>query len=495
MSVNWKAWMDEDRLRRLGRVRVAAMVFGLFAVFHALGTWSLPLIDRDEPRFAEAAREMVERNDWIVPHFNGEYRFDKPPLIYWLMAGSYAALGESDFAARLPSVLAAAGISTMLFLWGTTLFPTYRRALFAAALFGLSLQTFLHAKASVADMVMIFFMTGAVWCGWVLVSGARGNRAARAALWLVLAICLGLGFLTKGPIAWLPLLPVLALGAVRQRGAGFQLAAVAALLGAAGIVLIWAVPALRLTDGAYFDVGIGKHVVERSVNVMEGHGAGGAAGYIALLPLYFITVFISFFPGSLLLVPLVRATWGRRPDDLSLYLMLQAGVIFAVFTLVSTKLPHYTLPAFPALALWMARELGGRDDLVRRFRVAAAWSAGVLAFLALILFPRIARLTPSHRLAELAGDALTPRMDFASHEYVEPSLVWYLRGHVDGYHEKRRPEQLAAYLKRSGPRALILPTDLLPKLGDLDAFRTFRAKGLNIAKGQWIDVTMVVKTE
>ncbi len=52
------------------------------------GSWSLPLMDRDEPRFAEASREMLETGNWVVPHLNGEDRFDKPPLIYWLQAGS-----------------------------------------------------------------------------------------------------------------------------------------------------------------------------------------------------------------------------------------------------------------------------------------------------------------------------------------------------------------------------------------------------------------------
>ena len=86
--------------------------------FHVLGTWSLPLIDRDEPRFAEASREMIERGNYIVPYFNNQYRFDKPPLAYWAQVASYKIFGENDFAARFPSAVAAALIAVSILAWG-----------------------------------------------------------------------------------------------------------------------------------------------------------------------------------------------------------------------------------------------------------------------------------------------------------------------------------------------------------------------------------------
>ena len=66
----------------------ATLFFGC-VIFHMVGTWSLPLIDRDDPRFAEASREMIERGDYIVPHFNNQLRLDKPPLAYWAQVASY----------------------------------------------------------------------------------------------------------------------------------------------------------------------------------------------------------------------------------------------------------------------------------------------------------------------------------------------------------------------------------------------------------------------
>src|SRR5271170_528301 len=78
----------------------------------------LPLLDRDEPRFAEASREMLQSGNFTVPTFNNAPRYAKPPLIYWCQAVSYTYFGENAFAARLPSLLATAGTALLLFVWG-----------------------------------------------------------------------------------------------------------------------------------------------------------------------------------------------------------------------------------------------------------------------------------------------------------------------------------------------------------------------------------------
>src|SRR6516164_11323801 len=94
-----------------------ALLFFCLVLLYSLGNWTLPLIDRDEPRFAEASREMRQSGDFLVPTLNHEYRFDKPPLIYWCQVLAYNFLGENDFAARLPSVIFAAltAVATALY--------------------------------------------------------------------------------------------------------------------------------------------------------------------------------------------------------------------------------------------------------------------------------------------------------------------------------------------------------------------------------------------
>ena len=97
--------------------KCAILFFGC-VLFHIVGTWSLPLIDRDEPRFAEASREMLECGNYIVPYFNNQLRLDKPPLTYWAQSASYRLFGENDFAARFPSVIAAALTAVLILCWG-----------------------------------------------------------------------------------------------------------------------------------------------------------------------------------------------------------------------------------------------------------------------------------------------------------------------------------------------------------------------------------------
>src|SRR6266550_3943304 len=149
-------------------------------LFHMVGTWSLPLIDRDEPRFAEASREMIERGNYIVPYFNNKLRLDKPPLTYWAQVSSYHIFGENDFAARFPSAIAAALTALSIVVWGRRM-GGEKLGWWAAIIFTLSLQTFVHAKAAVADMWLVLFMTLAHWAGYELLANSN-RRAARPAV-------------------------------------------------------------------------------------------------------------------------------------------------------------------------------------------------------------------------------------------------------------------------------------------------------------------------
>src|SRR4029077_6774748 len=154
------------------------LVFFGCVLFHLAGTWSLPLIDRDEPRFAEASREMIERGDYVVPYFHNRVRFDKPPLTYWAQVTTYKVFGENDFAARFPSTIAAALTAVLLLAWGRRL-GNESTGWWAAIIFSLCLQTFIHAKAAVADMWLVLFMTAAHWAGCELLIGDTPQTGQR----------------------------------------------------------------------------------------------------------------------------------------------------------------------------------------------------------------------------------------------------------------------------------------------------------------------------
>ncbi|HEY5894365.1 MAG TPA: glycosyltransferase family 39 protein [Chthoniobacterales bacterium] len=469
--------------------------FCLFLVallFHIAGSWSLPLIDRDEPRFAEASREMLERQDFVVPYFNNEYRFDKPPLTYWLQTAAYRVFGENEFAARLPSAFAAAGIAVILLAWGWRMFDSgtgWR----AAIIFSLSLQVIMHAKAAVADMLMVFFVALAAWAGWEMTRDAA-KRVPLSFWWWIFFLSLGMGFLAKGPIAWLVIVPVavyISLAEGKKSWPWFVVGIAVTL----AVTASWGIPALGRTHGEFLKVGIGKHVVGRSLASMEGHGSKGLLGYIATLPLYFVTIFLSFAPWSVRLPALIRSwrdLW-RKPD--TGFLLWNVALVFCLFTLIKTKLPHYTLPAFPMLALVIAHQWPVGE--AARFRKMAIGMAAVILVLAFAVFPLVRSQFPALHLARLSRDVLRPEMEFASYEFQEPSLVWYFREYVHGFYRKVDPRKAAKYMKKDGPRFYILPTSEFSSAfpgKELDPnWKIFRHQGWNVAKGQQIDLTMIVK--
>jgi 4-amino-4-deoxy-L-arabinose transferase-like glycosyltransferase len=485
-------------------IRNYAFLFFGSVAFHVIGTWTLPLIDRDEPRFAEASREMIERGDYIVPHFNGDLRLDKPPLAYWAQVTSYRIFGETDFAARFPSAVAAALVALSIFAWGKRM-ANEGAGWWAAIIFTLSLQTFIHAKAAVADMWLVLFVTTAHWSGYELLRewltpGTAHPAVApyqRARWWFTFYVSLALGFLAKGPIAWTPLLTVAATKLfAHDVRLGQRFKFVRGILLMLVIVAMWGIPALIQTHGEFLRVGLGRHVVARSLATMEGHGLNSISGYVLLLPFYFVTVLVSFFPWSLKLPYLIK-TLRRDRDSIDNYLLTGAAIIFIIFTFVSTKLPHYTLPAFPLLALLLARQWLGRTEKREWFfKTLAIATAALWLLLALTLPSLVAEAFPAYSLLQQARNDLRPEMQFASVDYSEPSLVWYFRSRVRGFLMPLNQKRAVEFMEEPGARFVVMPTSLARTLfGNHPEWKTFSAQGINVAKGKHVDLTLVLKPE
>jgi 4-amino-4-deoxy-L-arabinose transferase-like glycosyltransferase len=502
----------------------ATLFFGCL-LFHIVGTWNLPLIDRDEPRFAEASREMIERGDYIVPYFNNQLRLDKPPLTYWAQTLSYRIFGENDFAARFPSAIAAALTALVIFTWGTRL-RGKELGLWAAIIFTLSLQTFMHAKAAVADMWLVLFVTLAHWSGWETLQRSPRNQGVAIssppwAIWrspfLVFYLSLALGFLAKGPIAWTPLLTVAAMIiSTRDWQLVRSFKFVHGILLTLAVIALWGIPALIQTHGKFFSVGIGRHVIGRSLATMEGHGADSFGMYLLLLPFYFVTVFVSFFPWSMKLPWLAQRLWrerragiadpGNSANKIDAYLLTGTAIIFIIFTLIKTKLPHYTLPAFPLLALLLAWHWQGapaiqattvaesRRSLFERIAISTACIWIAIAF---VIPPMVARFFPAYQLFHESRTSLLPGMQFASVEFEEPSLVWYFRSRVKSFLTPLNKRRATEFMTAPGPRFIVLPT---PLAGSLFAdapksWEFFTVSGFNVAKGKRVDLTLVLRPE
>jgi len=479
------------------RGRLLTLLF-LGCVVLLPGTWNMPLIDRDEPRFAEAAREMIERQDYVVPYFNNVYRFDKPPLIYWLQVACYRILGDTDFAARLPSILCTLLTGLLIYAFAWRLRESEDResagrfAWLAAAIYLTALQTLIHGRAAVADAAMILFTTASLWFGWETIRRLAENpRGAPWSIgwWWAFVLSLGLGFLAKGPVAWLPIIPY-GVFAWQMAGGweGLRRAGVlAALALALAIVGWWGIPALIATGGEYFEIGIGKHVVQRSVYAMEGHGARNFFVYLLTLPIYLPVVFIFFLPWSIWLPGLWKE---RTARDWRGYLWWWVGVVFVIFSLIKTKLPHYILPAYPALALLLAGILvAGASPVVRWWNVKRAIGAAVVVSLLIgfVAAPLMNRFFLSKQIAQKVGPLLKEETSFGVTSYSEPSLVWYLRRQTHGWLEILTED----YLERG---VAIIPEEEIDLrfpdgIGDAEIVRI---EGINPAKGRWMTIVGII---
>jgi 4-amino-4-deoxy-L-arabinose transferase-like glycosyltransferase len=363
------------------------------ALLYLPGSGTLPLMDRDEPRFAHATVEMMERGTWTIPYFNGEYRFDKPPLTYWWMRLHYSLLGVNEMAARLHSVTATWLVALVIAGIGSRM-STRRTGVAAGVAWLTTLQVIVHGRLCVADMPMVLCVALASRAIMELLGlfGEKPDAAASAKWFWVLWVSLGLGFLAKGPIAWL--VPGVGLGLWRwafwrQPVAWARLHLWPGLLITLVIISAWGVPALLETRGAFWQVGMGEHIVKRGTDVFNGRAF--VPGY------YFVTALVSLFPwiGFLpTMIRMLRAEWTPQ----CAFLVSWFAAPYLIFFAYATQLPHYVMPGFPAFALLAVMACVS-------FEVPASkWSFGLtFGFLMLLLGLGL-------KVAAESADGITPEL-------------------------------------------------------------------------------------
>ena len=350
------------------------LLLGWIAFFCNLGNTGL--IDETEPLFAEAARQMTVTGDWITPYFNGLTRFDKPPLVYWLMAFAYKTIGVNEWAVRLPSALAAYAITSIGFYtlryFGITS-PHQRlnhrsnsnslwfSASIGAAIIALNPITIIWARIGVSDMLLSGCIVSALFCFFIGYaemgnrSSVIGDRMTISPWYLAFYILVGLAILTKGPVGIV--LPALIIGSFLVYLGNFsevwrEMRPLWGLAIVSAIAIPWYVLVILSNGEDYINSFFGYHNLERFTSVVNHHSA---PWYF-----YFLVILLGFAPWSSYL-PLAiaqthfweRKNWQKSPraSQLSLFAFFWFTVIFIFFTIAVTKLPHYILPAIPAAAI------------------------------------------------------------------------------------------------------------------------------------------------
>jgi 4-amino-4-deoxy-L-arabinose transferase-like glycosyltransferase len=346
-------------------------------------------------------------------------------------------------------------------------------------------------RVATADMAMIFFCTLTAWSGWEL---TRPGNSERKSWWWIFYLALAFGFLAKGPVAWLPLGGMILGRALRKDSFRLPLnETVVGLCVAVALVALWGGPALWQTGGMFWQVGMGEHVLNRSLSAIDGHGAAGALQFIALLPLYFLTFFLSFFPWSLRVPGALKKWWPeRRRDDLGWFLLVNALLVFTVFSLVKTKLPHYTMPAFPLLALWLARQIAGDVKTPAWFMRRLMLAAAIILIVTIGGFSFARNRLLTQNLWNATQAHVTPQTKVGCFGYIEPSLVWKFRSVTTNYLTLGDMSQAKNFLTNAPPFILVLPTDALTNLPDTNGI-LFRVTGLDLVKFKNRDLTAIVR--
>ena len=361
------------------------------AVLYLVGNASVPLWDRDEPRYAQTSRQMLATGDWVVPRLLDEVRTAKPVLIYWLQAASMRAFGVNEFAARLPSAVAM--LLTLLML-AVVVYHALgpRRALWTALVLASSGLVIAAAKMCITDAVLLLWVTIAQIC--LLATYARHQRGDVRSwmLPLMMWLAVGLAGLTKGPVVLgVMLMTMLALllidvgGAFRERARWRDAIRwwrdTRPLVGLLILALVcgpWLFLVERRAPGFVW-TSLWHDVITRSRTSLEGHS--GPPGY------YLLTIWLTYFPWSLLIPATLVWAWRRRANPVHRYCLAAIVGPWVMFELVQTKLVHYVLPVFPALAILTADLLvrGSRRVLTTNTAVVAArvwWALVALAGLA-----------------------------------------------------------------------------------------------------------------
>ena len=326
--------MGNTRARWLTAAAVVASFFWMLG--------AAPLFDVDEGAFSEATLEMFQRGDFLSTYLNGEPRYDKPILVYWLQAASVALLGVNEWAFRLPSALCATAWAWLTYLFVKRHYGT-ERGLFAAALLATSLGVYIIGRAATADALLNCLLAAAMFAAWLhLSTGKRGWLYATHA-------AIALGVLAKGPIAILvPFATTLVFCLLRKdlrtwARAVFDWRALLLLL---AIAAPWYIVILLKEGRGFVEGFVLKHNVGRFSGPVSGHS--GSLFY------YFPVLLILSLPFTALLVPVaqrIRVIWR---DELQLYLFLWFAFVFLFFSLSGTKLPHYVLYGYTGLVVLMA---------------------------------------------------------------------------------------------------------------------------------------------
>ncbi len=369
--------------------RGSLLIFAAITAFYFYGLGRLPLIGPDEPRYAQIAREMWQRGDWITPTLGGHLWFEKPALLYWMMIGSYKLFGVSEFSARLPS--AFSGLMTI-----AAVFYLARRVERASSFGQTSLSVMMplisasmlglivFARAASFDIVLTMTITWSLILFFVsqLEGYARRRRLFLAGFFAFI----GLSLLAKGFIGIV--IPIGVVGAyfLLLRRLPDRLTLFSFVWGIPLALLVaatWYGPVIARNGWPFVDQFILQHQLARYVSNDYRH-PGAFYYYVLILPALSLP-WIMFMIDAAVRARIWRFEENPAPEN-RMVRFAWAWVLFPLifFSFSRAKLPAYILPVLPAVALLVGQRVATPDDERRRvFKITGITfvGAGIAAFI------------------------------------------------------------------------------------------------------------------
>jgi 4-amino-4-deoxy-L-arabinose transferase-like glycosyltransferase len=453
------------------------------------GFFNIPPIDRDEARFAQATKQMVETGDFVDIRFQEDVRYKKPVGVYWLQAAAVetaSVLGLTRapvriWLYRLPSLIGAIG-AVLLTYWTALSFVTRRGAIFAALILCSSVLLGVEARLAKTDAVLLLSVVAVMGAlARVYLSWQRGEDPAHppwswpAIFWTALAA----GILLKGPLILMFVGLTIASLAILDRSAAWlwRLRPVWGLLWTLVLVLPWFVAIFLRAGDTFFADSLGGDMLSK-LAAQESHGAPPG--------LYLLLFWVTFWPGAALTGMAAPAIWRARREPGAQFLLAWLIPSWIVFELVLTKLPHYVLPLYPAIAILTVGALERRVLSRSWLRRGAAWWFAIPALTSVI--------------AVVGAITLTRQPVFLAWPFVAAALIfglfaWWL---YDDNHAERSllNAVVAAMFMSAALYGVVLPslTSLFPSAEVARALRNVVCVGPKAAAAGFHEPSLVFMT-
>ncbi len=406
--------------------RAAALLVAFCLLAFLPGFFQIPPVDRDEARFAQATKQMVESGDYVDIRFQDEVRYKKPVGIYWMQAAvvkAGEALGIPEARStiwlyRIPSLIGATG-AVLLTYWSALAFVGRRTALVAALMMASSILLGVEARLAKTDAMLLFASVAAMGAMARIYLNCRRMPERRigwqmpALLWTALAG----GVLLKGPlILMFVVLTALTLSiadrSVRWIGQLRPLSGLAWLL---LLVSPWFIAIVAKSGDSFFVKALGHDMLAKVTSGQEAHGAPPG--------LYLLLFWVTFWPGSILAGLAAPTIWKARREPGARFLLAWLIPSWIVFEAVMTKLPHYVMPLYPAVAILIAGilEPGSLSRIRWMVRGTVGW----------FLFPVVIAIAVPVGFFVLSRDLGLIAWPFAAAAVIFGLFAWWLY-EVDG---------------------------------------------------------------